>query len=46
MMMKIEDKQKIQTTIIDVLALAVEHSASKQRTYNLIASALGLPNDP
>jgi len=46
MMMKIEDKQKIQTTIIDVLALAVEYSANKKKTYNLISSALGLPVDP
>lgn len=46
MMTKIEDKQKIQTIIVDVLALSVEYSASKNKTYKLIANQLGLPQDP
>ena len=45
-MLKLEDKQKISTTIIDVLALAVEYSSSKKKTYALIAHHLGLPPDP
>lgn len=38
----IEDKQKIQTQMIDILALAIEQSQDQVRTLNIITYAFGV----